>query len=61
MSKKKEFLKIKEAARYLVVTEQTLRNWDKAGKLVPQRHPMNNYRVYETKELAKILKKLEKT
>lgn len=59
MSRKKEFLKIKEAAQYLGVTEQSLRNWDKLGKLVPQRHPMNNYRVYEIKMLEKILKQLE--
>ncbi len=55
MAKKKEFLRIKEAAKYLGVTAQTLRNWDKAGKLKPGRHPMNNYRVYERAILDKLV------
>jgi len=53
MSIKKEFLRIKEAADYLGVTPQTLRNWDKAGKLKPIRHPVNNYRCYSIKDLQK--------
>ena len=51
---------IKEAAEYLKVTGQTLRNWDKAGKLVPHRHPMNNYRLYKKSELERLLKKIDK-
>lgn len=33
----------------LGVSEQTLRRWDKAGKLKPARHPMNGYRLYSRK------------
>lgn len=55
-----KYLKIQEAAKYLNVTAQTLRNWDKAGKLKPNRHPMNNYRLYKKLDLNKVLKKLEK-
>jgi len=51
---------IKEAAKLLKVTGQTLRNWDKAGKLVPHRHPMNNYRLYKKSDLERLLKKIEK-
>jgi len=51
---------IKEAAKLLKVTGQTLRNWDKAGKLVPHRHPMNNYRLYKKSVLERLLKKIEK-
>jgi excisionase family DNA binding protein len=43
---KSEVLTIKEAAELLGVSEQTLRRWDKAGKLRPKRHPMNGYRLY---------------
>ena len=51
---------IKEAAEYLKVTGQTLRNWDNLGKLKPYRHPMNNYRLYKKAELDKILKSIKK-
>lgn len=54
------YMTIKEAAEYLKVTGQTLRNWDKAGKLVPHRHPMNNYRLYKKSELERLLKKIDK-
>lgn len=54
MNNKIKFLKIKEAADYLGVTEQTLRNWDKSGKLEPQRHVNSNYRLYDKQTLDKI-------
>lgn len=44
-----ELLTIKAAAEMLGVSEQTLRRWDKAGKLKPTRHPMNGYRLYPRK------------
>ena len=56
----KGYLKILEAARFMDVTTQTLRNWDKQGKLSPYRHPMNNYRMYKQTELEKILKGVKK-
>jgi excisionase family DNA binding protein len=37
---------IKAAAKALNVSEQTLRRWDKSGKLRAKRHPMNGYRLY---------------
>ncbi|HEV8434948.1 MAG TPA: MerR family DNA-binding transcriptional regulator [Thermoanaerobaculia bacterium] len=37
---------IKAAADALGVSEQTLRRWDRAGKLRPTRHPLNGYRLY---------------
>lgn len=55
-----ELLQIKEAAKFLQVTGQTLRNWDKQGKLKPHRHPMNNYRLYKKSDLLKLLKRIEK-
>ena len=41
-----ELLTIKAAADVLGVSEQTLRRWDRAGKLRPTRHPINGYRLY---------------
>lgn len=55
-----DYMTIKEAAEYLKVTGQTLRNWDKLEKLKPYRHPMNNYRLYKKAELDKILKSIKR-
>lgn len=41
-----ELLTIKAAAELLGVCEQTLRRWDRGGKLPAKRHPMNGYRLY---------------
>lgn len=35
-----------EAASLLGVTKETLRNWDRSGKLTSVRDPKNNYRLY---------------
>ncbi len=53
------YITIKEAAKLLKVTGQTLRNWDKADKLKPHRHPINNYRLYKESDLKKLLQKIE--
>jgi len=56
----KDFLTIKEAAKFLGVTPTTLRNWDRCKKLVSIRHPLNSYRLYRKSDLEKLLKPLEK-
>ena len=48
-------LTIKEAAALLGVTPETLRNWDRANKLKPIRHPVNGYRLYPVAELRTLL------
>ncbi len=57
----KKYLKIKEAAEFLGVSQLTLRNWDKRKKLASYRHPVNNYRLYRLPDLEKFLEKIEKT
>lgn len=47
----KDFYLVSEVADALGTTKETLRRWDKAGKLSPTRHPINNYRVYHAKDL----------
>ena len=47
----KDFYTVSEVADMLGTTKETLRRWNKSGKLVPQRHPFNNYRVYQTSDL----------
>lgn len=55
----RKYLTIKEAAKFLGVTALTLRNWDKQGKLVAYRHPMNNYRVYRLDQLEIVVRSIE--
>jgi excisionase family DNA binding protein len=51
---KSAVLTIKAAAEVLGVSEQTLRRWDKAGKLSPHRNPMNGYRLYARREVLEL-------
>lgn len=53
-----EVLTIKEAARVLDVSEQTLRRWDKAGKLRAKRHPMNGYRLYLRRQIVELRRQI---
>lgn len=54
MPKLDEFMQIAEAAEYLGVCQNTLRNWGKAGKIREHRHPMNNYRLYRRIDLDEL-------
>ena len=51
-----DYLTVGEAAQQLGVSRSTLRNWDKANKLKPYRHPVNGYRLYRHQELEDLLK-----
>jgi len=55
-----KYLKVRDAAKLLKITTQTLRNWDRLGKLRPHRHPINNYRLYKKTDLLKLVKQIEK-
>lgn len=46
-----EAMTVGEAAERLGVTAATLRNWDRAGKLKADRHPINGYRLYKLHEI----------
>jgi PAS domain S-box-containing protein len=50
-----EYLTVAEAAEFLRISPWTLRNWDKAGKLKPTRHPVNGYRIYRQQDLEAVL------
>lgn len=54
-----DYLTVGEAAKILGVSRSTMRNWDKAGKLNPCRHPVNGYRLYDRNELTALLKQVE--
>lgn len=51
----RDYVQIREAARILGVSEQTLRNWDRRGKLQPIRHPINGYRMYRVAQIRQLL------
>jgi len=49
----KNYYSLTEVAAMLSVSKETLRRWDRNGKLKPVRHPINNYRVYPASNLKK--------
>jgi MerR family transcriptional regulator, copper efflux regulator len=59
MPKLDGYLRITEAAEYLGVSPNTLRNWGRGGKLPERRHPINGYRLYATMDLDALLRKAE--
>jgi excisionase family DNA binding protein len=59
VDKLKDFLRISEAAEYLGVSPNTLRNWENAGKIAAHRHPVNGYRLFKQKELDDLLRPVQ--
>ena len=60
MEKLDGYLRIKEAAEYLGVSPNTLRNWGRSEKIIEHRHPVNNYRLYKVSDLDRLLKRTAK-
>ena len=58
MVKLSDYLRISEAAEYLGVSPNTLRNWVNAGKIAAIRHPVNDYRLFKREDLDALLKKV---
>lgn len=56
-----KYLRIKDAAEFLGVCDNTLRNWGRAGKIAEHRHPVNNYRLYKESDLKKLLRDLDQS
>ncbi|HEY0261431.1 MAG TPA: DNA cytosine methyltransferase, partial [Chitinophagales bacterium] len=46
-----EYLTLAETAEMLSKNKETLRRWDREGKLTAVREPMSNYRVYKKAEV----------
>ena len=60
MEKLDDYLRIKEAAEFLGVSPNTLRNWGRDGKIAEHRHPVNNYRLYKRIDLTRLLRLIAK-
>lgn len=58
MEKLSDYLQVQEAAMVLGVTPDTLRRWDRSGKLKTVRHPINNYRLYRREDLENLIESL---
>jgi excisionase family DNA binding protein len=54
----KDYMTVMEAAKILGVNPETLRRWDRAGKLKAKRNPMNNYRLYSVKDIESLKKQI---
>ena len=60
MAKLNEYLTVGEAAQVLGVSKDTLRRWDRAGKLEARRHPITGYRLCTKKVFQRVLTDLAK-
>jgi len=58
MKKFDEYMNISEAAKFIGVTANTLRNWEKEKKIKVYRNPLNQYRLYKKEDLEGLLKKI---
>jgi len=61
MDKLKDYLRVKEAAEFLGVSPNTLRNWSRDGKIPVRRNPVNGYRLFARSDLERLLRKIERS
>ena len=61
MDKLKDYLRVKEAAEFLGVSPNTIRNWSREGKLKTFRNPINGYRLFRRQDLEKFLRAIKKS
>ena len=50
---------LSEASNILGVCKETLRRWDRSGKLTASREPMGNYRIYKKEDVNALLSPFE--
>lgn len=54
-----EYLLVKEAGKFIGVTGNTLRRWEKQGKISTLRHPFNKYRLYKKQHLLDMMESIK--
>ncbi|MGQ9822763.1 MAG: helix-turn-helix domain-containing protein [Thermogutta sp.] len=59
MKKLDQYVKIAEAARFLGVSQNTLRTWATEGKIPVRINPTNNYRLFRLEDLQRFLESVE--
>jgi MerR family transcriptional regulator, copper efflux regulator len=60
MQKIIDYLQIQEAAEFLGITPNTLRNWEKGKKIAVYRNPQNSYRLYKKEDLEALLNGIQR-
>jgi DNA (cytosine-5)-methyltransferase 1 len=60
MDRLNKYLRIQEAAEFLGVAPNTLRNWGREEKIPEFRHPVNNYRLYRRSDLEELLRQVSR-
>lgn len=58
MNKMSDYLRIQEAAAYLGVSKNTLRQWEKQNKIKVYRWPQNKFRLYKKEDLDQVLEQM---
>lgn len=61
MPKLDQYMTIKQAAEFLAVSPNTLRNWGASGKIPVHRNPMNGYRLFKIEDLERLLEEVEQS
>ncbi|MCS7466128.1 helix-turn-helix domain-containing protein [Stieleria sp. ICT_E10.1] len=61
MEKLDNYFTIKDAAEFLGVSQNTVRNWGRAGKIPMHRNPVNGYRLFKRRDLESLLRSAEKS
>ena len=55
-----KFLTISQASKLLGIAPNTLLSWGSLGKIEEYRHPINNYRLYKTKDVQSLMALLQR-
>lgn len=61
MEKLDAYLTIREAAEFLGVSANTLRNWGRDGKVPMHRNPINAYRLFKRSDLERLLESIDRS
>jgi len=61
MTRLDEFVTIKQAARFLGISANTLRNWHRDAKIPVYRNPVSNYRLFKKADLEELLRQIEQS
>ena len=61
MVKLDEYVTINQAARFLQVSANTLRNWHRLAKIPVYRNPVSNYRLFKKADLKELFRQIEQS
>lgn len=59
MDRLADYLSVKDAAEFLGVSPNTVRNWSRDGKIATHRNPVNGYRLFRRVDLEELLRRTQ--